>query len=77
MEEKTPIHKIELYVIEINNEGYGVDDIVIRIKNCLKNELVATGEISTKDTGEWSDEHILNQIHTDVKKEFDNLPTKN
>ena len=69
---KTPIHKIELYVIELNNQ-YGVEEIKTVIENALDDYLVSYGKIETKDAGEWSDEHILNKTTTDVGKVFESL----
>ncbi len=69
---KTPIHNIEVYAVEVNDQ-YGIRDLKIALENALDNYLVAFGKCKTKDAGEWSDDHKLNKTTTNVPKYFDKL----
>lgn len=56
---KTPVHKIELYVVE-PNDSYGIEEVKLLIDYSLEDKLVIFGECKTVDAGEWHDDHKLN-----------------
>jgi hypothetical protein len=67
------VYKVELMVLDF--EGIGADGIKEEIENarygnrCISPEVVAA---ESRDIGEWSDEHPLNQIDK-AEAEFNRL----
>ena len=69
---KTPVHKIEVYIIEYINQ-YGIEDAKIVIENAFRDAGVFFGKVETREAGEWHDDHPLNFTDNDHLKTFKKL----
>ena len=63
---KTPIHKIELYVVELHDQ-HGIEDIKAVLENATDDMLIF-GKCEVKDAGEWHDDHKLNFSNKNLKE---------
>ena len=59
------LHKIEMYVPDF--EDSGINDVLLDLDN-LGNFIYIVKETKTADIGEWSDDHIVNQMSTTIEK---------
>lgn len=69
---KTPIHRIVMYVTEVNDH-WGLESIQERIEHGL-DAGVTFVETETRDGGEWADDHPMNLRSTDKTAYFNSLP---
>lgn len=65
---KTPIYKIELYVVDINDTQSGIEYLKDAIENSINDGLVIFGKCQKKDAGEWHDDHKLNFTNKNLKE---------
>ena len=68
-----PVHKLEVYVVEVNNV-YGLEEAKLVINNAFRDALVLFGPTSTKTIQEWTDEHPLNYTSNDPALVFFLMP---
>lgn len=68
---RTPVYKIEVLVIDFENNG--PDDAIALIEQC-KHLSAKCIKVESRDAGEWHDRHPLNLLTTDKSAYFDSLP---
>ena len=66
------IHKIELYLADINNDS-SLRDAKIEIENGVSDYFtIWFGKCESKEIGEWGDDHKLNSTKVDISKWWEN-----
>ena len=66
------IHKIELYLADVNNDS-SLRDAKVEIENGISDYFITWfGKCESKEIGEWSDEHKLNSTKVDISKWWEN-----
>ena len=60
------LHKVEMYIFDF--EDAGRDEILLQLEYSNFPYVFAVKEQGTADIGEWSDDHILNQMSTPVEE---------
>lgn len=65
------LHKIELYVADLNNDS-SIEDVKTEIVDNISDDFTLwIGTCKTKNIGEWDDDHPLNDTRTNITKWWD------
>ena len=66
------IHKIELYLADVNNDS-SLRDAKVEIENGISDYFTKWfGKCESKEIGEWNDDHKLNSTKVDISKWWEN-----
>ena len=66
----TKMYKLTVYVIDINNEGIGMSEIMGELEGSNDHVFINAIPEGTVNIGKWDDDHPLNDATSDSFEEY-------